>query len=146
MIESVSCNELYEKFHELYIAVIKHIISKITLSRTDGVAVDVETLHRVQEYCLDAFDELNRAKYEEYQDALNNTPYAERSVLAVLTYTISSKDDDKFLPFIQEEYKAVLPAEEYNMLGELFEIVSEQLYGILSLSCKFLVATHDIEL
>lgn len=143
MIESVLCNELYEKFHELYIAVIKHIISKITLSRTDGATVDEETLHHVQECCLAAFDELNRAKYE---DALNNTPYAERSVLAVLTYTISSKDDDKFLPFIQKEYKAVLPAEEYNMLGELFEIVSEQLYGILSLSCKFLVATHDIEL
>ena len=143
MIESVSCNELYEKFHELYIAIIKHIISKITLSRTDGATVDEETLHHVQECCLAAFDELNRAKYE---DALNNTPYAERSVLAVLTYTISSKDDDKFLPFIQEKYKAVLPAEEYNMLGELFEIVSEQLYGILSLSCKFLVATHDIEL
>ena len=143
MIESVSCNELYEKFHELYIAVIKHIISKITLSRTDGATVDEETLHHVQECCLAAFDELNRAKYE---DALNNTPYAERSVLAVLTYTISSKDDDKFLPVIQKEYKAVLPAEEYNMLGELFEIVSEQLYGILSLSCKFLVATHDIEL
>ena len=143
MIESVLCNELYEKFHELYIAVIKHIISKITLSRTDGATVDVETLHHVQECCLAAFDELNHAKYE---DALNNTPYAERSILAVLTYTISSKDDDKFLPFIQKEYKAVLPAEEYNMLGELFEIVSEQLYGILSLSCKFLVATHDIEL
>lgn len=143
MIESVSCNELYEKFHELYIAVIKHIISKITLSRTDGVAVDEETLHHVQECCLAAFDELNRSKYE---DALNNTPYAERSVLAVLTYTISSKDDDKFLPFIQKTYKAVLTAEEYNMLGELFEIVSEQLYGILSLSCKFLVSTHDIEL
>ena len=113
MIESVLCNELYEKFHELYIAVIKHIISKITLSRTDGATVDEETLHHVQECCLAAFDELNRAKYE---DALNNTPYAERSVLAVLTYTISSKDDDKFLPFIQKEYKAVLPAEEYNML------------------------------
>ena len=146
MIESVSCNELYEKFHELYIAVIKHIICKIKLTSTDGTVVDAETLHRVQEYCLDAFDELNRAKYEEYQDALKNPPDAERSVLAVLTYTISSKDDDKFLPFIQKEYKAVLPAEEYNMLGELFEIVSEQLYGILSLSCKFLVATHDIEL
>ena len=143
MIESVLCNELYEKFHELYIAVIKHIISKITLSRTDGATVDEETLHHVQECCLAAFDELNRAKYE---DALNNTPYAERSVLAVLTYTISSKDDDKFLPFIQKEYKAVLPAEEYNMLGELFEIVSEQLYGILSLSCKFLVSTHGIKI
>lgn len=91
MIESVSCDELYEKFHELYIAVIKHIISKITLSRTDGVVVDAETLHHVQECCLAAFDELNHAKYE---DALNNTPYAERSILAVLTYTISSKDDD----------------------------------------------------
>ena len=142
MIESVSCNKLYEKFHELYIAVIKHIISKITLSRTDGATVDVETLHHVQECCLAAFDELNHAKYE---DALNNTPYAERSILAVLTYTISSKDDDKFLPFIQKEYKAVLPAEEYNMLGELFEIVSEQLYRTLSLSCKFLVSTHGIK-
>lgn len=143
MIESVSGNELYEKFHELYIAVIKHIICKTTLERDDGVAVDTEMLHHVQECCLAAFDELNRAKYE---DALNNTPYAERSVLAVLTFTISSKDDDKFLPFIQKEYKAVLPEEEYNMLGELFEIVSEQLYGILTMSCKFLVLTHDIEL
>lgn len=143
MIESVSCNELYEKFHELYIAVIKHIICKITLTSTDGTVIDEGTLHHVQECCLAAFDELNRAKYE---DALNNTPYVERSALAVLTYTISSKDDDKFIPFIQKTYKAVLPEEEYNMLGELFEIVSEQLYGILTMSCKFLVLTHDIEL
>ena len=146
MIESVSCNELYEKFHELYIAVIKHIICNITLTRTDGAVIDAETLHRVQEYCLDAFDELNRAKYEEYQDALKNPPDAERSVLAVLTYTISSMGEDELLSIIQDKYKAKLPEEEFNMLGALFDSVSEQLYGILSLSCKFLVATHDIEL
>ena len=143
MIESVSCNELYEKFHELYIAVIKHIICSIKVDRDDGVAVDVEMLHRVQEHCLAAFDELNRAKYE---DALNNIPYAEQSVLALLTYTISSKDDDKFLPFIQEKYKAKLTEEEFYMLGALFDSVCHRLYGILSSSCKFLVATHDIEL
>lgn len=143
MIESVSCNELYEKFHELYIAVIKHIIGKITLTSTDGTVIDEGTLHRVQEYCLDAFDELNRAKYE---DALNNTPYVERSALAVLTYTISSKGDDMFLPSIQEKYKAKLPEEEFHMLGALFDSVSEQLYRILTMSCKFLVLTHDIEL
>ena len=143
MIESVSCNELYEKFHELYIAVIKHIISKITLSRTDGVTIDEETLHHVQECCLAAFDELNRAKYE---DALNNTPYAERSVLALLTYTLSNVDDSELLPVIQEKYKAKLTEEEFNMLGGLFNSVSEQLYGILSLSCKFLVSTHGIKI
>lgn len=143
MIESVSCNELYEKFHEFYIAVIKDIISRIELSRDDGVAVDVEMLHRAQEHCLAAFDELNRAKYE---DAMNNTPYAEKSVLVVLTYTVSSKGDDEFLPFIQEKYKAKLPEEEFHMLGALFDSVSEQLYGILSSSCKFLAATHDINL
>ena len=146
MIESVSCNELYEKFHELYIAVIKHIICKIKLTSTDGTVVDAETLHRVQEYCLDAFDELNRAKYEEYQDALKNPPDAELSVLAVLTYTLSSVDDSELIPVIQEKYKAKLPEEEFNMLDALFDSVSEQLYRILSLSCKFLVATHDIEL
>jgi hypothetical protein len=143
MIESVSCNELYEKFHEFYIAVIKHIICKITLTSTDGTVVDAETLHRVQEYCLDAFDELNRAKY---QDAMINTPYAERGVLAVLTYTISSIGEDELLSIIQDKYKAKLPEEEFNMLGALFDSVSEQLYGMLSLSCKFLIATHDIEL
>lgn len=146
MIESVSCNELYEKFHELYIAVIKHIISKIKLTSTDGTVVDAETLHHVQECCLAAFDELNRAKYEEYQDALKNPPDAELSVLAVLTYTISSMDEDELLSIIQDKYKAKLPEEEFNMLGALFDSVSEQLYRILSLSCKFLVATHDIEL
>jgi len=146
MIESVSCNELYEKFHELYIAVIKHIIGKIKLTSTDGTVVDAETLHRVQEYCLDVFDELNRAKYEEYQDALKNPPDAELSVPAVLTYTLSSVDDSELIPVIQEKYKAKLPEEEFNMLGALFDSVSEQLYRILSLSCKFLVATHDIEL
>ena len=146
MIESVSCNELYEKFHELYIAVIKHIICKIKLTSTDGTVVDAETLHRVQEYCLDAFDELNRAKYEEYQDELKNPPDAELSVLAVLTYTLSSVDDSELIPVIQEKYKAKLTEEEFNMLDALFDSVSEQLYRILSLSCKFLVATHDIEL
>ena len=140
MIESTS-KELYEKFHEFYIAVIKHIICKITLTRDDGVAVDTETLHRVQEYCLAAFDELNSAKYE---DALNNTPYAEQSALAVLTYTVSSMDDDKLLSIIQEKYKAKLPEEEFHMLGALFDGVSHQLYGILSSSCKFLMETHDI--
>ena len=59
MIESVSSKELYEKFHEFYIAVIKHIICSITLTRDDGAAVDVEMLHRAQECCLEAFDELN---------------------------------------------------------------------------------------
>lgn len=142
MIESTS-KELYEKFHEFYIAVIKHIICKITLTRTDDVAVDTEMLHRVQEYCLAAFDELNSAKYE---DALNNTPYAEQSALAVLTYTVSSMDDDKLLSIIQEKYKTKLNEEEFHMLGALFDTVSQQLYGILSSSCKFLVSTNDINL
>ena len=75
-----------------------------------------------------------------------NPPDAERSVLAVLTYTISSMGEDELLSIIQDKYKAKLPEEEFNMLGALFDSVSEQLYGILSLSCKFLVATHDIEL
>lgn len=143
MIESVSSKELYDKFHEFYIAVIKDIISRIELSRDDGAAVDVEMLHRAQEHCLAAFDELNRAKYE---DAMNNTPYAEKSVLAVLTYTVSSKGNDEFLPFIQEKYKAKLPEEEFHMLGALFDTVSEQLSGFLSSSCKFLVSTNDINL
>jgi hypothetical protein len=143
MIKPVTSNELYEKFHELYIAVIKHIICSITVGRDDGAAVDVEMLHRAQEHCLAAFDELNRAKYE---DAMNNTPYAEKSVLAVLTYTVSSNGDDKFLPVIQEKYKAKLPEEEFHMLGALFDSVSNHLYGILSSSCKFLAATHDINL
>lgn len=141
MIESTSSKELYEKFHEFYIAVIKHIICSIKLSRDDGEAVDMEMLHHAQECCLDVFDELNYAKY---QDALNNTPYAEQSVLAVLTYTISSMDDDKLLSIIQEKYKAKLPEEEFYMLGALFDTVSHQLYGILSSSCKFLMSTHDI--
>lgn len=76
MIDSVSNKELYDKFHEFYIAVIKHIICSITLTRDDGAAVDVKMLHRAQECCLAAFDDLNRAKYE---DAPNNTPYAEQS-------------------------------------------------------------------
>ena len=143
MIDSVSSNELYDKFHEFYIAVIKHIIRSITLSRDDDVAVDMERFHRAQEYCLEAFDELNLSKY---QDALNSTPYAERSVLAVLTYTLSSIDDDELLPVIQEKYKNKLTEDEFHMLGALFDTVSAQLYGILSSSCKFLVSTHDIDL
>lgn len=69
-----------------------------------------------------------------------------RVVLAVLTYSVSSKDDDKFLPFIQEKYKAKLPEEEFYMLDALFNSVSEQLSGFLSSSCKFLVSTNDINL
>ena len=143
MIESVSSTELYEKFHEFYIAVIKHIISSITLTRDDGAAVDIEMLHRAQECCLEAFDELNLSKY---QDALNSTPYAERSVLAVLTYTLSSIGDNELLPVIQEKYKNKLTEDEFHMLGALFDTVSAQLYGILSSSCKFLVSTNDIHL
>lgn len=143
MIAPVSCNELYEKFHEFYITVIKYIICSITLTRADGTAVDAEMLHRVQEYCLAVFDELNSSKY---QDALNNTPYAEQSTLAVLTYTLSSIDNNELLPYIKEKYKDKLTEEEFNMLSELFDSVSEHLSGVLSLSCKFLMSTNDINL
>ena len=141
MIESTS-KELYEKFHEFYIAVIKHIICKITLTRDDGVAVDTETLHRVQEYCLAAFDDLNYCLYQRALDKMSS----ERSPLAVLTYTLSSIDDDELIPVIQEKYKNKLSEEEFHMLGALFDTVSEQLSGFLSSSCKFLVSTHDIDL
>ena len=142
MIESTS-KELYEKFHEFYIAVIKHIICKITVTRDDGVAVDTETLHRVQEYCLAAFDELN---YRIYQSALNevNVP-AEQTSLAVLSYTLLRVlDDTEILSIIQEKYKTKLPEEEFYILGALFDGVSHHLYDVLSSSCKFLMATHDI--
>lgn len=142
MVESVSSKELYDKFHEFYIAIIKHIICSITLTRDDGAAVDVEMLHRAQECCLAAFDDLN---YCLYQRALNKMP-SERSPLAVLTYTLSSIDDDELIPVIQEKYKNMLSEEEFHMLGALFDTVSEQLSGFLSSSCKFLVSTNDINL
>lgn len=141
MIEPVSHKELYDKFHELYIAVIKHIICNIKLSRDDDTAVDVEMLHRVQEYCLAAYDELN---YRIYQSALNNVP-AKQSPLAVLSYTLLRVlEDREILSIIQEKYKAKLPEEEFYMLGALFDGVSEQLYGILSLFCKNLLQQHTI--
>ena len=142
MIESVSSKELYDKFHEFYIAVIKHIICSITLTRDDGAAVDVEMLHRAQECCLAAFDELNYCMYYRALDKVSS----ERSPLAVLTYTLSSIDDDELIPVIQEKYKNMLSEEEFHMLGALFDTVSEQLSGFLSSSCKFLVSTHDIDL
>lgn len=142
MIESTSSKELYEKFHEFYIAVIKHIICSITLSRDDGVAVDVEMLHHAQECCLAAFDDLN---YCLYQRALNKMS-SERNPLAVLTYTLSSIDDDELIPVIQEKYKNMLSEEEFHMLGALFDTVSEQLARYLSSSCKFLISTNDIHL
>lgn len=142
MIESVSCNELYEKFHELYVMIIRHIISRISLTNADGTAVDPERLHRVQECCLAAFDELN---YVMYRRALNKLP-AGQSPLAVLTYTLSSVDSDELIPVIQGKYGAELTEDERNMLGGLCNTVDEQLYGMLSLSYKFLVSTGDIDL
>ena len=140
MIDSVSSKELYDKFHEFYIAVIKHIICSIRLSRDDGAPVDMEMLHHAQECCLAAFDELNYCLYVRAQDK------CDRSQLAVLTYTLSSIDDDELIPVIQEKYKNTLSEEEFHMLGALFDTVSEQLSGYLSSSCKFLVSTHDIDL
>ena len=87
MIDSISSKELFDKFHEFYIAVIKHIICSIRLTRDDGAAVDVEMLHRAQECCLAAFDELNYCLYVRAQDKCDRSP------LAVLTYTLSSIDD-----------------------------------------------------
>lgn len=142
MIESVSSKELYEKFHEFYIAVIKHIICSIRLSRDDGAPVDMEMLHHAQECCLAAFDELNYCMYYRALDRMSS----ERSPLAILTYTLSSIDDDELIPVIQEKYKNMLSEEEFHMLGALFDTVSEQLSGFLSSSCKFLVSTNDINL
>jgi len=140
MIESVSSKELYEKFHEFYIAVIKHIICSIKLTRDDGAPVDMEMLHHAQECCLAAFDELNYCLYVRAQDKCDRNP------LTILTYTLSSIDDDELIPVIQEKYKNKLSEEEFHMLGALFDTVSEQLSGFLSSSCKFLVSTHDIDL
>lgn len=142
MIESTSTKELYEKFHEFYIAVIKHIICSITLSRDDGAPVDMEMLHHAQECCLSAFDELNYRLYVRAQDKMSS----ERSPLAVLTYTLSSIDDDELIPVIQEKYKNKLNEEEFHMLGALFDTVSDQLSKFLSSSCKFLISTNDIDL
>lgn len=143
MIEPVSCNELYEKFHELYLAIIRHIICRVTLTKKDGTAVDTEMLHRVQECCLAAYNELN---YCMYQRALNKEPNPERSPLAVLTYTLSSAEDGELIPAIYEKYSAELTKDERNLLGALLNGVDEQLYGLLSLSYKFLVSTGDINL
>lgn len=142
MIEPVSCNELYEKFHELYLAIIRHIIFRVTLTKKDGTAVDPEMLRRVQECCYAAYDELN---YCMYQRALNKMP-AERSPLAVLTYTLSSVEDGELIPAIYEKYSAELTEDERNLLGALLNGVDENLYGLLSLSYKFLVSTGDINL
>ena len=142
MIDSVSSKELYDKFHEFYIAVIKHIICSIRLSRDDGAPVDMEMLHHAQECCLAAFDDLNYCSYQRSLDKMSS----ERSPLTVLTYTLSSIDDDELIPVIQEKYKNMLSEEEFHMLGALFDTVSEQLSGFLSSSCKFLVSTHDIDL
>ena len=155
MIDSVSNKELYDKFHEFYIAVIKHIICSIRLSRDDGAPVDMEMLHRAQECCLEAFDELNYCMYYRALDRMSSERMyystldkmsSERSPLAVLTYTLSSIDDDELIPVIQEKYKNKLSEEEFHMLGALFDTVSEQLSGFLSSSCKFLVSTNDINL
>lgn len=142
MVEPVSCNELYEKFHELYVMIIRHIIFRVTLTKKDGTAVDPEMLHRAQERCYAAYDELN---YCMYQRALNKMP-AERSPLAVLTYTLSSVEDGELIPVIQEKYSTELTEDERNLLGALLNAVDEQLHGLLSLSYKFLVSTGDINL
>ena len=147
MIEPVSYDELYEKFHELYIAVIGHIICNITITKKDGTAVNEETLQRVQECCLAAFDELNTARHQHALSKfklVNLEPHI--SSLAVLAHTLSSVDDGELLPAIQKKYKDKLSEEEFNILGGLCNSVSDHLSGLLSLSCKFLVATHDINL
>lgn len=143
MVEPVSCNELYEKFHELYLMIIRHIICRVTLTKKDGTAVDPEMLRRVQECCYAAYNELN---YCMYQRALNKEPNPERSPLAVLTYTLTSVEDGELIPAIYEKYSAELTEDERNLLGALLNGVDENLYGLLSLSYKFLVSTGDINL
>lgn len=141
MIEPVSCKELYEKSHELYITIIRHIIYNIETTRIDGTAVDEEMLHRIQEYCLAIFDELNLSKY---QNALDNIPYPEQSSLPVLTYTLSNIGDSELLSIIKDRYKDKLSEEEFDMLDGLSESVYETLSSALSASCKFLMSTNGI--
>lgn len=139
--EPVSCEELYEKFHELYMTVIRHIICNTKITRIDNGTVDEEMLHRVQEYCLAGFDELNLSKY---QDALDNVPYAEQSALVVLPYTLSNIGDSELLSIIKDRYKGTLSEEEFDMLCGLSESVYETLSSALSASCKFLMSTNGI--
>lgn len=139
--EPVSCEELYDKFHELYMTVIRHIICNTKITRIDNGTVDEEMLHRVQEYCLAGFDELNLSKY---QDALDNVPYAEQSALVVLPYTLSNIGDSELLSIIKDRYKCTLSEEEFDMLCGLFDNVSGTLSRTLSASCKFLMSTNGI--
>lgn len=149
MVESISCKELYEKLHELYVALIRHIICSITLTGADGKAVDTEMLQRVQECCLTMFDELN---YSRYQQMLHDIAGIELDKLDLtarlmggLTYSLSSMADHELLPAIKEKYKDMLTEEEFNMLDKLFGIVSERLSTFLSLSCKCLKITNDLK-
>lgn len=113
-----------------------------TLSRDDGVAVDMERFHRAQGYCLVAYDEFISSKY---QAALTKVS-VERSPLTVLTYTLSSINSSSLIPAIQDKYENKLSEDEFEMLGALFDTVSDQLSEFLSSSCKFLISINDIHL
>ena len=143
MIESVSCDELYEKFHAFYIAVIRLIICNTTLTRKDGTTIDAEMLHRAQEHCIAVYEELHAVRY---QHVLNKVPGAQLRTrpLSVLTLTVSSVDDGELLPAIEEKYAAILSKEEFDLLGELFDAVADQIELALGLSFEMLKQTNDI--
>lgn len=143
MIESVSCDELYEKFHAFYIAVVRLIICNTTLTEEDGSTVDPEMLHRAQERCIAVYEELHAARY---QHALNAVPGADFRTrpLPTLTFTVSSVNDGELLPAIQDRYKDILPEEEFGLLGALFNAVADQIELALGLSFGMLKQTNDI--
>lgn len=133
MIESVSYDELYEKFHAFYVAVVRLIICNTTLTEEDGSTVDPEMLHRTQERCIAVYEELHAARYQYTLNAVPDVDFRTRP-LPALTFTLSCINDDELLPAIKDRYKDILPEEEFDLLGALFDTVADQIEQALELS------------
>lgn len=137
MMDSLSTQHSVHDTFLSTLSMLRHIIINTLMTKTDGTTTDVEMLHRVQEYCVDIFDELNLSKY---QAVRRFVPREKCSTRTILTYLISNIGSSELLPNIKERYKNKLPEKEFDMLNNLIDSVSEHLSSI---SKEFLMPTNE---
>ena len=137
MMDSLSTQHSVHDTFLSTLIMLRRIIINTLMTKIDGTTTDVEMLHRVQEYCVDIFDELNLSKYQAVRRFI---PREKCSTRIILTYLISSIGSSELLPNIKERYKNKLSEKEFDMLNNLIDSVSEHLSRI---SKEFLMSANE---
>lgn len=137
MMDSLSTQHSVHDTFLSTLSMLRHIIINTLMTKIDGTTTDVEMLHRVQEYCVDIFDELNLSKYQAVRRFISREKCSTRTIL---TYLISNIGSSELLPNIKERYKNKLSEKEFDMLNNLIDSVSEHLSKI---SKEFLMSTKE---